>query len=434
MKVTLVSPPSPFLIDQKAFPPLGILYVAAYLREQGLEVEVLDLANKEDCLDEALANHDLEVCGISATTPQYPYALKVKDVVKRRNPKSIVFVGGAHASSLPQKCLNDGFDAVVAGEGEMAALDIAKRRPIDQVVRFGYIKDIDAIPYPARDLIDIRDYGYDINGRKATTIITSRGCPYTCAFCSKDVWQRGVRYHGVNYTIDEIRQITGQYGFKHFLFLDDTLTLNKRRLVRLCDLLEGLDIRWRCYARSDTTSRDMLVRMKEAGCVEVGVGIESGSQKILDVVGKKMTVEQNTNFVQNCKEIGLSVNAFLMIGLPGETYETVMETRTWFEKARPDRFGFNIFAPYVGTPIYNHLSEYDIKIYDMPDEDSWVKGRQGEYQAFVSTSGLSRTQILKLFYELFEYFGRLTEWRPGRGGKEVTVTDEAFRIGGDDFG
>lgn len=421
MKVTLISPPSPFLIDQKAFPPLGILYIAAYLRENGLEVEVLDLSNKENSLEEVLANYHLEICGISATTPQYPHALKVKDVIKKQNRESFVFVGGAHPSSVPQKCLEDGFDAVVVGEGERAAFEVVNKKTKNQIIQFPYIKDIDTIPYPARDLVDIKAYGYDIEGKKGTSIITSRGCPYACCFCSKDVWQRGIRYHSVDYIIKEIKHIIAQYGFMHFLFLDDALTINKKRLLRLCDLLEPLRIKWRCYARTDTTSREMLIRMKEAGCVEVGVGVESGSQKILDIVNKRTTVKENTKFVMNCKEIGLPVNTFIMIGLPGETYETVMETKRWFEEARPDKFGFNIFAPYVGTPIYNNPSKYDIKIYDMPDEKSWVKGRQGEYEAFVSTSGLSQEEILKLFSELFEYYSDLTHWQPGEGEKKVTV-------------
>ena len=155
--------------------------------------------------------------------------------------------------------------------------------------------------------------------------------------------------------------------------------------------------------------------MRNAGCVEVGVGAESGSQKILDIADKKETVEDNTRFVELCKEIGLIANVFIMIGLPGENYETVEATRRWMEKVRPQKFGFNIFMPYAGTPIYNHPQHYDIRIYDVPDEKSWVKGRQGEYEAFVATSALSRTEILRLFTELFEYYTDLTQWRPGVG-------------------
>ena len=119
----------------------------------------------------------------------------------------------------------------------------------------------------------------------------------------------------------------------------------------------------------------------------------------------------NIIYIDLCKEIGIIANVFLMIGLPGETYETVQETKEWFKRVRPDKFGFNIFYPYVGTPIYINSAKFGITIHELSDEHSWVKGRKGEYQAFISTEGLSREEILQLHTELFEYFIKLTGWR-----------------------
>jgi radical SAM superfamily enzyme YgiQ (UPF0313 family) len=159
----------------------------------------------------------------------------------------------------------------------------------------------------------------------------------------------------------------------------------------------------------------MLEDMKRAGCVEVGIGVESGSQKVLDAVCKGTTVEQNSRLVQWCREVGIVSNAFVMIGLPGETRETVEATRRWMEENRPDKFGYNIFSPYIGTPISAHPDRYDLKTYPMPDERSWVKGRQGEYESFVATSALSREEILRLFEENFRVFQDLLRWKPGVG-------------------
>ena len=161
----------------------------------------------------------------------------------------------------------------------------------------------------------------------------------------------------------------------------------------------------------------MLIAMKRAGCVEIGVGVESGSQKILDIVDKKETVEQNAAFVVLCKQVGITANVFIMIGLPGEDYETVEETRRWMERVRPHKFGFNIFMPYAGTPVYKNPDRYDIQIFDVPEEKSWVKGRQGEYESFVATNALTRNEIERLFGELFTYFSELTSWKPGVGKK-----------------
>jgi anaerobic magnesium-protoporphyrin IX monomethyl ester cyclase len=422
MKVTLINPPSPFLIDQKAFPPLGLLYLASALRQEDVEVEVVELAHQESRLAKALRDHlSSDIYGLTASTPQYPEALKILATLRAGAPAAQVVIGGSHPSSAPEVCLADGFDTVVVGEGEEAVRQIVKARRNGADIRgqfqVPYIENLDSVPYPARDLVDITSYGYEIDGGRGTTIITSRGCPYACSFCSKDVWQRSTRFHGVDYVVGEIEEIVNRHGFNRLLFLDDVLTLKPKRLLDLCARIEPLGLKWRCYARVDTTTREMLEAMKAAGCVEVGIGVESGSQRILDAVGKRTTVEGNAKFVRMCQAVGLPVNAFIMIGLPGETYETVEETRRWMEETRPDKFGFNIFSPFVGTPIHRHPENYDIRLYDMPDEKSWCKGRQGEYNAFVETSALSAAEILRLFTELFAYYTELTKWQPGVGKK-----------------
>ena len=424
MKIVLINPPSPFLINQKSFPPLGILYLVSSLRNNKIDMDIVDLANQENNLESALkVLSKADLYGITSTTSQYVYAKRIKDILRKLNPSAKIIIGGAHPSSVPDKCREDGFDTVVVGEGENAIVDIVKKYEVSgkvpDILNLPYIDDMDSIPYPARDMLDINSYWYDIDGNKATTLITSRGCPYKCAFCSKDVWKNKTRFHSEEYIYKELKEIISKYGFKYFLFLDDTITLNRNRLLGLCSKIKELNIKWRCYARANTT-RDMLVAMKDAGCVEVGVGVESGSQKILDTIGKHLTVDQNAKFIKECKEVGIIANVFIMIGLPGETYETVSETKKWMEEVRPDKFGFNIFMPYIGTPIYNNPSKYDIIIHDIPEDKSWVKGRQGEYSAFVSTSGLSSDEILKLFTELFEYYTDLLGWKPGIGVKVKT--------------
>ena len=414
MRIVLLNPPSPFLINQKAFVPLGLLYLAAQARQAGHEVLVRDLAGRENDLPEALSDLQADLFGITASTPQYPWAKRLLAEIRRISPGTPVVIGGSHASSLPERCIEDGFDTAVAGEGEMALLEIADKGTRG-LVREPYIKIIDAIPMPARDIIDIRGYGYSVEGGLATTLITSRGCPFQCSFCSKDVWNRGVRFHGVARIVAELAECIERYGFRHFLFLDDSLTLHRKRLFELCRVIEPMKIQWRGYARSGNTDREMLEAMKRAGCVELGVGVESGSQKILDAVCKATKVEDNSRLVRECREVGIVSNVFILIGLPGESRETVAETRRWMELNRPDKFGYNIFAPYIGTPINGHPENYDIHLYPMPDEQSWVKGRQGEYHSFVSTSNLSREEILQLFQENFAYFQDLLNWRPGIG-------------------
>jgi radical SAM superfamily enzyme YgiQ (UPF0313 family) len=412
VRVRLVHVPSDFLMDPRAFPPLGILYLGAALREAGAAPGLLDLVDVEGPVEPVIDADRADLYGLSASTPQYPAAARILRRLRRHNPDALFVLGGAHASSDPRECLRDGFDTVVEGEGERAIVRIAralqKGERVTGIVREPYIEDIDTIPFPQRDLLELSHYGYEFGAGKASSIITSRGCPYRCAFCAKDVWQSRVRLRSAANVVAEIRHVIDTYGRRAFLFLDDCFALRRERLYAILDAVAPWDIRFRCYMRPDRVRPETLARLKRAGCVEIGMGVESGSQRILDTVDKGTTVEQNTRAVQLCKEAGIVANAFLMIGLPGETRETVEETRRWMHRAKPRKFGFNIFTAYEGTPIKRHPEVYDICLHPMPHEKSWVKGRRGEYACHVSTAGLSREEILALHQELFREFVALT--------------------------
>ncbi len=418
MKVVLINPPSPFLINQKSFIPLGLLALAGYIRQETEhEVQVLDLSNEEGRLAAALKEFEGDVLGVSATTPQYPHACAILSALRQVAPKATAVIGGVHASCVPDRCVADGWDYVVVGEGERAIvrlLDTLRQgTAIARIIPAQVVEDPDTLPFPAYEAVDLAQYGYDIDGHKALTAITSRGCPFECSFCSKDVWPRKVRFHSPEYVERMVRHIRQDLQYQYLQLLDDTLVLKKDRLLEICRLLDPLDVRFRCYGHVRGCTSEVLHALKRAGCVEIGIGIESGSQRILDAVGKPATIEENLAMVERCREAGIASNVFIMIGLPGESRETVAETHAWMERARPDKFGYNIFMPYLGTPIYNHPERYDIQLFPVEEEHAWVKGRQGEYHAYVATSALTREEIIELFTAEFQFFTELTRWRPG---------------------
>lgn len=423
MKIVLINPPSPFLINQKALLPLGLLYLSSALKKNGYDVEVLDLAEKENEIESLLMKSVADLYGITATTPQYSWAKQIKNILNKKDKDVKIMIGGTHASGIPNICYDDGFDITIVGEGEAIILDVINRLEegklsFASIEKAALITNIDTIARPDRDAININEYGYDINGYgKATSLITSRGCPYHCIFCSKGVWGDKVRYHSVEYVIAEIKEIKEKYKFNCVQFLDDSFILNMDRAEKMLKEIQKLKIFWRCYIRSDRVTKELLRLMKDAGCIEVGIGVESASQKILDIIRKGEKIEQHTQVVSWCKELGILVNVFLMIGLPGETYETVMETKRWFEKVLPDKFGFNIFYPYVGCEVSRDPFSFDLKVIPHSESDSWVKGRKGEYKALVSTKDLSSEEILSLHQELFECFINLTGWRQDWGKK-----------------
>jgi len=406
MRTLLVNPPSKFLIDDNVFPTLGLLYIGAYLKVADYgDVSVLDL-NGMHTMPEII---DADIVGFYSNTPQFPSVLKLKETLKSANiNKSAAYViGGPHVSSRPVDA-ESYFDYVVMGEGERAFLDIIKgvdtgKRLPEKVIKYNYIKDLDSIPFPDRDLVDLKSYRYLINGDLATTLITSRGCPYGCAFCANNAWGKTLRLRSPQNIIDELRILIDKYDYRTFMFFDDTMTVHRKRMEILCEMLKKLNITYRCFIRADTVDKDILAKMKESGCVEVGMGMESGSQRILNIVNKGQTVVQNMRAVKWCKEVGLSIKGFFVVGFPGEDAESVRETIDFIGKSRVDDLDITMFTPYPGSKIYQEKDKYDIR-FKGTYEDSWYKGKPGSYRSSVSTSSLSSEKIANIRDEIEKRF------------------------------
>ena len=394
-EICLISPPSPFLISEKVFPNLGILYLSSVLKQQDNEVQVVDLAGEK-----ALPLIDASIIGITATTPQFPLAIDILRELKQQNSKCWVVIGGPHASAVPDSCVEAGFDQVVVGEGEKAILQIAQgdRR---KIIQGTMIEDLDTIPFPDRDSMDIKGYKYFIDGEEASHMMTTRGCPYRCSFCSKFSWDRKVRYRSAENVIQEIDYVQEKYNYRAIMFFDDIFTLNRTRLYQTMHYLRQRDIVWRCFSRSNLLTEELLEGMAKSGCREIGLGVESGSQKVLDTIHKGTTVEQNTQVLLWAKKYGIGIKAFLIIGLPSESYETVKATEQWVANAKDildDNFGcdFTVLAPYPGADVFEKKEKYDIQFDKYNWGDSWFKGHPGSYKALASTSQLSSNEITEL--------------------------------------
>jgi len=425
-KILLISPLEDFLINPKFFPPLGILYLSSYLKQHYYEVDVIHGDIKD-------IKKDYDFYGISSSTPQYPKAKKILEHIKINNPKAKVILGGAHVNS--EKCaleaLIDGFDYVVRGTGEKSLLKIVEGEENRKLIVGERLtqEELDNL-LPDRDAINIEEYGYPIGDKKAITIITSRGCPYRCSFCSISCGR--VDFRDYKKVIEEIFLLKKRYGYENFMFLDDSFTVNKKRLKNILEGLKDQSIRYRCYARADNSSEESLLKlMLKTGCVELGVGIESGSQKILDLVDKKTSVKDNLKFLELARKIGIRINSFIMIGLPGEDIESVNDTREFMEKTKPEAFGYNIFTPMPDSPIvvnYEKKIEYGpykgksfkdfITIYPMPYEKAVTKAKKIE-ECFVSTPALSREDILRIYNEEFERFIEITGFDPRKRDKKI---------------
>lgn len=220
-------------------------------------------------------------------------------------------------------------------------------------------------------------------------MITSRGCPHNCAFCSKDVWGRRYVARSVESVAEEIAQVH-RMGYKAIMFYDDTFVIGHDRLCGICEELRQRGITWRAFVRTDEVNEDILRMMRLSGCAEIGVGIESGSPEILAGVNKRETIEDHRQCIKTAHKVGLRVKGFVIVGLPGETWETVAETDQFLEEIQLDDLDISILSVYAGSDIYKHPKNYDLS-FDYP---SFYKGKPGKYEAHVSTSQMSAREIV----------------------------------------
>lgn len=366
---------------------MGLLYLAAYL---GGDTKVYD--GPMEMLPEGY-----DIYGLSCVSPQYPIAKEYLTYIKRRAPTAQVTIGGPHASGYTTGCVSAGFDYVVVGAGEgplkMLMQGLVKKEPVPKILLGDMgVATLDQLPFPDRSAINLREYVYYIDGQPTTTLITSRGCHKSCAFCA-NTWGKAMS-HGYNYVEHEVETIREQYGFHSLMFFDDSLLTWKGRAYSILNVLMHTETRFRCFARADQIDSEMAPSLKNAGCVEVGMGIESGSDAILKTINKGETVSQVKDAVVMLQNEGIRVKGFFILGLPGESPETLAETRKFLEEVPLDDHDFTIFVPYAGSHIARCNYEYDLEWeYPVDLSQAYYKGKPGEYKSLVWTSKLTKEQI-----------------------------------------
>lgn len=403
--IVLVQPPNPMLSDPTTRWPLGLAYLEALLVRDDFEVAVVDLRDKT--LDVSLIP-EADIVGITATTGEIGMAKEIARQVKQRRPETFTIIGGAHATYLPSDCLSD-FDLVVAGEADAYMIDpivfIRLMKTEDQrslnPLYTEPQENLDELPFPTRHpfsfsytLFEGAGYG---KGPKATSIITSRGCPFSCSFCQTS--PRPVRFRSPENVAEEIREVRDKWDCYHFRFEDDNFTLKPERVFLVCSLLEPLKVHWRCHTRSDIFNREMAQAMRLAGCDEIGFGVESADQRVLDIVNKKETVGEHIKAIRICEASGMRAKSFFMTGLPGETDEIVEITRRFLEKAQPSRIILTRFTPYPGSDVWAKPEKYSIAWMD-PDFSHYWNFPQSTTISYKEASPEALNKRYKAFYNL----------------------------------
>jgi radical SAM superfamily enzyme YgiQ (UPF0313 family) len=379
-----------------AFIPLGLGYLGAVAEREGHEVTVIDCQAERltyDAFRARISQGSPDVIGVTATTLLYKSAMKLIDIAKEAQPQAVTILGGSHGTFWDENALKEypSLDMVVRREGEITFIELLKklkaggslnevlgvtfRAKDGKIVRTPdrpFIEDLDALPFPAHDLLPLDSLKH--MGKVLFPLITSRGCVYWCDFCSTvRMFGRGYRWRSPKNVVDEMQLLHDKYGVTQVTFYDDAFTVNRERVFKICEQLHArkLEMTWDCGTRVDMVDREMLKAMRDAGCIAVWLGVESGSEAILGKMNKKIKLDQSRLAYKIAQDVGLMTIANVVLGFPGETEQTAWETIRFVKELNPDHVGFYVATPYPGTPMYDQVKEKGwLKVTDFDKYDT----------------------------------------------------------------
>lgn len=436
MKIVLINPP---LTAKDIFgdwdlsgvdtycPPLGLLYIGAFLREHGHSPYIIDANSLKMSLDkllESVVALDPDVVGITSTTVSITGANRIAEELKGQGLLSPIVLGGPHITAVPMETLEkfSAFDYAVIGEGEITSLELinglSKNGPISQIQGVVWrddsgkpimnpprplIKDLDTLPLPAWDLLPNFPDGYPHSALEtkrlpAATIITSRGCPHRCTFCDRAVFGNAVRHHSADYTLNLIRELKTKYGIKDLMIVDDNFLLNRKKLFTICDAIiqENLDLSWYCLGHVKYMTSDRLEKTNQAGCWIMEVGIESGCDRILQFIKKNTSKAEIATAVERAKKAGIKVKGNFIFGLPTETLESLEETIQFAKSIDISLFQQTFMTILPGCELSEHANKYGTY------QEDWSKSTM--YDVSFVPNGLTQDDLLKASKKAFRTF------------------------------
>ena len=391
------------LAVMKPYPPLGILYISSHLKARGFDVRVFDSTfSNRDVFEQYVLQERPPVVGFYANLMSRPRVIRALPFCKAHG--CTVVVGGPDAANYPDEYLSHGADVVVVGEGEQTLEELLPhlaRHGLDGVERINgtvsrgvngevvtaapreYLSDLDAQPYPDREAIDIHQYvnaWREHHGMGSVSLITARGCPYKCAWCSHAVYGYTHRRRSPENVANELESIIGTYQPDMVWYADDVFTIHKSWFFRYADELRrrGIRIPFETISREDRLSEDVIRTLAEIGCFRIWVGAESGSQRVLDAMNRRTNAPRVAEVVQQLQRYGIEAGMFIMLGYDGEVTEDLQETVDLLKRANPNLFLTTVAYPIKNTPYFNAVQDKVIPLKawtDGSDRDFTVAGR-----------------------------------------------------------
>lgn len=437
MRILLINPPSkneilgcnPAIIKtERGFdPPLGLLYLAGYLKKYSdHELKIIDAQVERltySDLQEKIRKFAPNVIGITTMTFTLLDVLKTIEVAKKVCPDTKIVLGGPHVHIFPKETINlKDVDYVVLGEGEKTFFKLLQNinnrellkeipglvfKENSDIINTGqkeYFKDLDELPFPPRELLPYKKY-FSLLAKKdpITTMFTSRGCPFQCAFCDRPNMGKMFRRRSAQNVVDEMEECL-KLGIKEIFIYDDTFTVDKQRVMDICNeiLKRRLKFSWDIRARVDTINEDMLRLLKKAGCERIHYGVEAGTEKILKVLNKGITLEQVSKAFKMTKKADIETLAYFMIGAPTETKEDILTTIKFAKKLNPDFVQITLLTPFPATKLYDWALEE--KVFKNDYWREFAKNPQPGFKTKYWTKELSQEELHELVIYAYKQF------------------------------
>ncbi|MFW6303322.1 MAG: B12-binding domain-containing radical SAM protein [Candidatus Sumerlaeota bacterium] len=402
-------------------PPIDLLYAAASFEQGGASCRVEDYPGEGWDLErllEDLKNEEPDLLLMSITTPGLDRDMQVAAQIKEHFPEILIGAKGAHFNTLDIDALEryTALDLVFRGELEPACRELAEGKPWPEIQGLTYrkadgqihrsgnrpfVEDLDNLPFPARQLANNDLYIRPDTGEKQTTLVTNRGCPFSCIYClANQVAGRHNRVRSVQNIIEEIEQCIEKFGIRNFLFRSDLFTANKKWLLELCAEIKRrkLDIAWSCNSRVDTLDEEILSAMKEAGCWIVAFGIESGSQEMLERINKKTDLDKARRALKITRKAGLLSSIYFLVGLPWETPETIAANERFARELDPDILEVFYVYPFPGTPLYRKCVELGLLEEGEIPKQAYDRPAMNALQMSRDELAAARNRLLRRFY------------------------------------
>lgn len=404
MLVYLVNPTdSSFLERAGDRVPVGILQISSYLKKHGVNVMVWDL-NHDSLTDFLMAVERFtpDYVSLAVSTPNYQQCITIANNVKSRSPNTRLVAGGNHITDIPTETLTlETYDFTVVGDGELAMLEIVQGKHAKGIVSNRQVRNLDELPYPDYDAVPLERYTMTIDGKKATTVVTSRGCVFSCFYCGSA--GSGWRPRSAEHSFGELKMLYDK-GYRAFYIADDIFTYNFERVFEFCRLMTdefGDSVSWRATTRSSLLTPELCKAMSGAGCKVISIGLESGSDKVLKAMKKQTTIEIQERGLRYCKDAGIKTKCFFIFPLPSEDKETASQTLGWAKRLVSEGLmqycDIYVLTPYPSTPFWNNPQAYGIEIV-YPENSDWNRyfqaGIDGEFDLKVKHPNFSKEEIV----------------------------------------